>query len=294
MALENDSMLLGNHNRRGKIVTTQDMIQTALELAGLDQLPWDSQIITESQDVKRVLFGIDMETQELLLAKNLGFDCVVSHHPHAGRAMLDFSKVMEVQIDKMVSFGVPINRAQKALKKKQLSVDIGMHVSNYDRTASAAKLLGMSYFNVHMPADLITEGLVQKELDHAFLDQPKVTLGEIMTFLNGMEAYANAPSGPVIRVGSDNDYAVKIAVLMAGGTNGGTEVYKAYFDAGVGTIIAMHMPEDVKKAVEEQGYGNVIIAGHMASDSIGLRVIADAWRSQGIEVVTMSGILELQ
>jgi putative NIF3 family GTP cyclohydrolase 1 type 2 len=136
--------------------------------------------------------------------------------------------------------------------------------------------------------------LVQKELDHAFLDQPKVTLGEIMTFLNGMEAYANAPSGPVIRVGSDNDYAGKIAVLMAGGTNGGTEVYKAYFDAGVGTIIAMHMPEDVKKAVEEQGYGNVIIAGHMASDSIGLRVIADAWRSQGIEVVTMSGILELQ
>lgn len=272
-------------------ITTQIMVQKALELAGIEVLPCDSQIITPGTDVRRVLFGIDMETQELLLAKQLGFDCVVSHHPHAGSAMIDFAKVMEAQIDKMVSFGVPINRAQKALRKKQLTVDLGMHVSNYDRAASAAKLLNLAYFNVHMPADLITENEVQDMLDQRFKSEPKATLGDVMDFLKGMEAYANAPAGPVIRVGSEKDYAGKIAVLMAGGTNGGAEVYKAYFDAGVGTIIAMHMPEDVKKAVEEQGYGNVIIAGHMASDSIGLRKIADAWRAMGLEVVTMAGIL---
>jgi len=272
-------------------ITTQDLVQKALELAGLEALPCDSQIISAGDDVRRVLFGIDMETQELLLAKHLGFDCVVSHHPHAGSAMIDFAKVMEIQIDKMVSFGVPINRAQKALRKKQLSVDIGMQVSNYDRTASAARLLDLAYFNVHMPADLMTENEVQTMLDQRFGSEPKATLGEVMDFLKGMEAYANAPAGPVIRVGSEKDYAGKIAVLMAGGTNGGAEVYKAYFDAGVGTIIAMHMPEDVKKAVEEQGYGNVIIAGHMASDSIGLRKIAEAWRRMGLEVVTMAGIL---
>lgn len=272
-------------------VTTQDMVQKALELAGIEALPCDSQIITTGNDVRRVLFGIDMETQELLLAKQLGFDCVVSHHPHAGNAMIDFAKVMEIQIDKMVSFGVPINRAQKALRKKQLTVDIGMHVSNYDRTASAAKLLDLAYFNVHMPADLITENEVQALLDQRFSGEPKATLGDVMAYMKGMDAYASAPAGPVIRVGSEKDYAGKIAVLMAGGTNGGADVYKAYFDAGVGTIIAMHMPEDVKKAVEEQGYGNVIIAGHMASDSIGLRRIADAWRDMGLEVVTMAGIL---
>lgn len=274
-----------------KKVTTQDMVNKALALAGLEVLPWDSQIITPGADVRRVLFGIDMETQELLLAKSLDFDCVVSHHPHAGNAMIDFSKVMEVQVDKMVSFGVPINRAQKALRKKQLSIDIGMHVSNYDRTASAAKLLELAYLNVHMPADIITENEVQAALDERFEDEPKATLGDVMAFLQNMDAYAAALAGPVIRVGSEKDYAGKIAVLMAGGTNGGAEVYKAYFDAGVGTIIAMHMPEDVKKAVEEQGFGNVIIAGHMASDSIGLRRIAEAWRAMGLEVVTMAGIL---
>lgn len=274
-------------------MNTQEMISIALELAGIDELPCDSQIVVESEHVKRVLFGVDMETQELLLAKTLGFDCVVSHHPHTGNAMIDFSKVMEQQIDKMVSFGVPVNRAQKALRKKQLSVDINMHVSNYDRVASAAKLMEMPYFNVHMPADMITENWLQGEINRTFENKPKATLEDVLKFLKGMEAYSKAPAGPIIRVGGERDYAGKIAVLMAGGTNGGADVFKSYFEAGVGTIIAMHMPEDVKKAVEEQGYGNVIIAGHMASDSIGLRIIADAWRSQGLEVVTMAGILDI-
>lgn len=272
---------------------TQEMIRLALDLAGLETLPCDSKLIVEGNDVKRVLFGVDMETQELLLAKSLGFDCVVSHHPHAGSAMIDFSQVMDAQIDKMVSFGVPINRAQKALRKKQLTVDIGMHVSNYDRVASAAKLMAMPYFNIHMPADLITENWLQAELDKAFGNAPKTTIGDVLERLKNMDAYSNVPAGPIIRVGGEKDYAGRIAVLMAGGTNGGAEVFKAYFEAGVGTIIAMHMPEDVKKAVEEQGYGNVIIAGHMASDSIGLRKIAQLWREHGLEVVTMSGILEV-
>ena len=79
---------------------------------------------------------------------------------------------------------------------------------------------------------------------------------------------------------------------MAGGTNGGVDVYKSYFEAGVGTIIAMHVPEDVKKAVQEQNIGNIIIAPHMPSDSIGLLEIVKAWREQGVEVTCMSGIVE--
>lgn len=79
---------------------------------------------------------------------------------------------------------------------------------------------------------------------------------------------------------------------MAGGTNGGVDVYKSYFEAGVGTIIAMHVPENVQKAVVEQNIGNIIVAPHMPSDSIGLIEIANAWREQGIEVTCMSGIVE--
>lgn len=272
-------------------MNTKQMMEIALELAGLKDVPFDSGIQLEGENLNKVLIGIDMETPELLLAKELGYDCVVSHHPKAESAIVNFYKVMDVQIDKMVSFGVPINKAQKALRKKQNTIELGGHVSNYDRHASSAKLLGIPYMNIHMPADIITEEIVQKHLDKKLSDQPKATVQDVIDALNEMDIYKDAIAGPVARVGGPTDYAGKVAVLMAGGTNGGTDVYKAFFEAGVGTIVCMHVPEDVKKAVAEQNIGNVIVAGHMASDSIGLNVIIDAWKKEGLEVTKMSGIL---
>lgn len=271
-------------------MNTKKLMDIALELSGLDTAPHDSGILVEGENLKKVLIGIDMATPELLLGKELGVDCVISHHPHAGRPSVDFAKVMDIQIDKMMEFGVPINKAQKVLRKKVRSVDMGSHVSNYDRASSAAKILGIPYMNIHLPADIITENYVQSYLDNKFEGNERKTVGEVLNALKEMDEYKDALAGPVIRVGSEGDFAGKIAVLMAGGTNGGADVYKAYFEAGVGTIVCMHVPEDVKKAVEEQNIGNVIVAGHMASDSIGLNIIIDKWKEEGLEVIKMSGI----
>lgn len=273
-------------------MNTNDLMNTALKLAKLEKKPYDTDIIVEGENIKKVLIGIDMETPELLLAKELKFDCVVSHHPKSDSCIVDFAKVMDVQIDRMVKAGVPINKAQKALKKKQASIDLGSHASNYDRVSSAARLINMPYLNMHIPADFITEEIVQTRLNTEFKNKPKTTLKDIIDELKSWEYYQDKIAQPVIRVGSNNDYAGKIEVLMAGGTNGGIDVYKSYFEAGVGTIIAMHVPEDVKRAVQEQNIGNIIIAPHMPSDSIGLLEIVKAWRKQGIEVTCMSGIIE--
>jgi putative NIF3 family GTP cyclohydrolase 1 type 2 len=272
-------------------MNTKEIMDLALELAGNIELPADSAIENHGENIKRILFGIDMETPELMLGKELGVDLVISHHPKSGTAVMDFDKVMLRQIDKMVEYNIPINRAQKALKKKLISINMGKHTSNYDRASSAAKLLDMPYMNIHMPADIITENFVQSYLDEFSIDKPKLTLGMIVDHLNLLPEYKNSLSKPIIRVGSPSDYAGKIAVLMAGGTNGGSEVYKAYFEAGVGTIICMHVPEDVKKAVEEQNYGNVIVAGHMSSDSIGINIIIRELEKRGLEIIKTSGIV---
>eukprot|EP01029_Cantina_marsupialis_P010914 TRINITY_DN246056_c0_g2_i1.p1 TRINITY_DN246056_c0_g2~~TRINITY_DN246056_c0_g2_i1.p1 ORF type:complete len:288 (-),score=29.67 TRINITY_DN246056_c0_g2_i1:308-1135(-) len=274
------------------IMKTNDLMNIALDLAKLDEIPYDSGIIVEGEDIKKVLIGIDMETPELLLAKELGYDCVVSHHPKADSCVVDFAKVMDVQIDRMVKAGVPINKAQKALRGRQASIDLGRHASNYDKVSSAARLMNLPYLNIHIPADFITEKIVQTRLDKAFESKPKTTLKDIIEELNAWEYYQGKVAKPVIRVGSNEDYAGKIEVLMAGGTNGGVDVYKSYFEAGVGTIVAMHVPEDVQKAVIEQNIGNIIIAPHMPSDSIGLLEIVKAWRKAGFEVTCMSGIVE--
>ncbi|KXG74826.1 Nif3-like dinuclear metal center hexameric protein [Thermotalea metallivorans] len=273
-------------------MNTTEIMNIALELAGLQEIPWDSGISVEGNDIKKVLIGIDMETPELLLAKELGMDLVISHHPHTGEQEVYFHKVMAVQIDKMVEFGVPINKAQKALKKKIGILERASHGKNYDKVRSAAKLLKMPYMNIHLPADIITEKFVQNHINEKIKGHPKATLKDLMEYLNEIHEYRHTPAGPVIRVGSEGDYAGKVAVLMAGGTNGGADVFKAYFEAGVGTIICMHVPDDVREEVEKQNIGNVIVAGHMASDSIGLNIFIRELEKRGLEVIRMSGIIE--
>jgi hypothetical protein len=104
--------------------------------------------------------------------------------------------------------------------------------------------------------------------------------------------YKKTPAGPVIRVGSNDDYCGRIFVTMAGGTGGGVNVYKAYFEAGIGTLVVMHAKEDVIKAVKEQNIGNIVVAGHMASDSVGMNGILTKLEARGIEVIRMAGIID--
>lgn len=272
-------------------MNTQQIMDIALKLAGLEEIPADSIIAVEGNDIKKIMIGVDMETSELLLAKQKEVDLVISHHPKSGTAKINFHNVMERQIDRMVEFGVPINKAQKALKRKMNSVEIFNHVKNFDRIESFAKVLEMPFMNIHIPADIIGETFVQQHLNVELGGKPKATLKDILESLNKLPEYSNSICKPVIRVGSSNDYCGKIAVLMAGGTNGGAEVFKAYFEAGVGTIVCMHAPEDVIKEAEKQNIGNIIVAGHMPSDSIGLNIIIKKLESLGLEIIKMSGII---
>lgn len=272
-------------------MNTAEIMNVALDLAGLSEIPYDSGIHVEGHSIQKVLFGVDMEGTELMLAKQMGYDLVLGHHPSDGEAYIQFAKVMNRQIEVMNRFGIPINKAQKAIKKRIASVDLSHHVGNHDRAASIARLIGMPYMNIHLPADIITENYLQGIMDGLFPENHRGTVGEVINQLKNLPEYAGKVGGPVIRVGSESDYAGKIAVLMAGGTNGGSDVFKAYFEAGVGTIICMHIPEDVKRAVEEQNIGNVIVAGHMASDSIGLNQLAEALEKKGLEVTRIGGIL---
>lgn len=269
----------------------RELMDEALKLAELTEIPFDSCINCEGDNIKKILMGVDMETAEILVARELGCDCVVSHHPVGDTALTDCGKIINSQINRMVEFGVPVNKAQKALKKVNRKADYHFHVSNYDRFSSAARLLNMPYMNIHQPADLIGERTVQSFLDNKLKDKPRAVLQDVIDVLLEMPEYKKALTKPVIRVGDKDSYAGKIAVLMAGGTDGGKDVHRAYFEAGVGTLVLMHVSEDVADSDEELGIGNVVVAGHMASDSVGLNKIIERWESFGIEVIRMAGII---
>ncbi|QOR35961.1 hypothetical protein IMX26_03830 [Clostridium sp. 'deep sea'] len=273
-------------------MNTKEIMDIALELAGLTEIPADSAILVPGENIKKVLVGVDMGTAELLLAKELGVDCVIGHHPVGGTARANFTEVMDSQIDRMVKAGVPINKAEKALAKKRGKVERGTHVRNYDTVHSAAKLLGMPLLSIHTPADILAENIVQEVMDKVYAKNNNCKISDLIHALNEMPEYQRDLNKPVVRVGSKENYSGRPFVTMAGGTGGGPDVLKAYFEAGVGTIVAMHIPEEDIKAVKEQNIGNVLVAGHMSSDSVGINAFLKVLEDKGIEVIRMSGVID--
>jgi hypothetical protein len=85
---------------------------------------YDSRIIYGDPDVqvKDILVGIDIETQELLLAKNLmnsgrKIDLVIAHHPE-GYAYSTFHSVIGMQTDILNNQGIPINITEKIVSER--------------------------------------------------------------------------------------------------------------------------------------------------------------------------------
>jgi putative NIF3 family GTP cyclohydrolase 1 type 2 len=273
-------------------MNTEKIMKIALDLAGLKEIPADSGIQVPAENIKKVCIGVDIYVEDLMLAKHLGADLVIAHHPVGNKQLIELSKVMDHQLDTMVANGVPINKAQKLLSVRQNKVDISTHGDNYDKVSNAAKLLNMGLMNLHQPADVITEKFITQHLNDKFKGNDRVKLSEVVEALKELPEYKNAETEPNIVVGSESSYAGKICVTMAGGTGGGTDISKAYFEAGVGTLIEMHMGNAEIEDISKQGIGNVIVAGHMASDSVGLNKIIETLRNNGLEVIILNGIIE--
>ena len=105
--------------------------------------------------------------------------------------------------------------------------------------------------------------------------------------------FRNAATRIEIRVGREENRIGGVAVSHAAGTNGGYSVAKAYFDHDVDTLIYIHCrPQDSKKLRKTCGESkNLIVTGHIASDSLGINPFLDALKQQGVEVETISGII---
>ena len=272
-------------------MTTKEMMEIALELAGLDYMPEDCSIIEESGDVRRILAGIDMGSAELLTAKTLGYDCVARHHPQGpanmGLGQLEARDHREI----MIRAGVPINIAQKTANPRKEKMDRGMLGGNLMASKQLAQLLGIASICVHTPADLMVErGLAQRmtELEKRL---ERVSLKDIVDDICQVREFASNPQGPKIAVGGEDSFAGRIYVIMSGGGACTLEEYKAMIDAGVGTFVVMHMKPEVIDALAEDGRCNVVIAGHMASDSYGFNRILDAWEARGVEIKRIGGIV---
>ncbi|TEB05942.1 NIF3 (NGG1p interacting factor 3) [Pelotomaculum schinkii] len=248
------------------------------------------------REVTRVLSGIDMETAEVLLADRLStrgtkIDLIIAHHPE-GKAMSALYQVMSLQEDVLAKFGVPINVAEGIMASRINEVKLGLMPLNHNRAVDAARLLDIPLMCIHTPADNHVNTLLQNMMDEK---QPE-TLDDVIKILKEIPEYAEAVqynAGPAIVLGNKKNRAGKIMVDMTGGTSGSEDAYAKLATAGVGTLIVMHIGEKHRKEAEKN-HIKVIIAGHMASDSLGLNLVLDQLVRRGVEVVPCAGLLRYE
>ena len=241
----------------------------------------------------RLIAGVDVDVADLMLADHLRrngnpIELVVSHHP-AGLASIHFPDVMYMQADMMQTVGVPINVAEGILGERIDEVRRRILPSNHYRVADAARLLDMPLMSIHTPADNNVQKLVQAHID----SRGPETLQDLIKVLKEIPEYKEAArrnTGPTILVGKKENRCGKIAVVMTGGTGGPKADIEEFVKAGVGTVVEMHM-SDEKVEEAKKHHLNVVIAGHMASDSIGMNIILDEFEKRGVEVLTFSGLI---
>src|SRR5207302_10511069 len=89
----------------------------ANRLAGCAETPPDSQVYLDGE-VRRVFVGIDIDVGELLVAKTLGADGIIAHHPIGSRARRDIPSVVERHEAMVNAEGVPADYGQKLVRAR--------------------------------------------------------------------------------------------------------------------------------------------------------------------------------
>ncbi len=279
------------------------------KLKGVDKRAFDKERLTnpyadtrilcgdENADIKNIMVGIDMEGPEILTADRLNergrpIDLVMAHHPE-GAAWARFYDVMRLQVAMLKKFGIPEEVGKDLLKERMGEVERAVAPANHTRSVDIAKALGIAFMCIHTPADNHVASYLQKMFDK----RKPAKLSQVVAMLKNIPEYADGlkkNAGPRILIGEPDKRCGRVFVDMTGGTEGSKKVFARLSQAGVGTIVAMHLSEEHFKHAKGE-HINVVIAGHIASDTLGLNLLLDEMEKvDDINIVPCSGFMRVK
>lgn len=259
----------------------------------------DSRILVgdTNKEVDSILAGIDIEASEVLLAdrlnqKGASIDLLLTHHPE-GSSLASLHEVMDVQADIWAKYGVPINIAEGVMRDRIGEVNRRISPRNHNQAVDAARLLGLAFMGAHT----ITDNLVHVYMEKLFQKNKTETVGEVLEIIKKEPEYKEAmkgKAGPMIFAGNEKNRAGRVAPIeFTGGTEPSHIVYEKLAMAGVGTVIGMHAGEEHRKEALKY-HINLVIAGHMSSDSLGMNLLLDEFEKKGIKITACSGLIRVK
>jgi len=245
---------------------------------------------TGDEEIRTALVGIDIEPGEIAVAHALinsgkKIDLLIAHHPE-GTALARLWDVMGMQSDILASMGVPISAAESLMDKRISDVERRLLPTNHARAVDCARLLEIPMLNLHTPGDNMVASYLQRMFD----DKKPYLLSDVLDLLMEIPEYRDARmmgAGPKIIIGTGKRKTGKVFVDMTGGTEGSKDIFPSLIQSGVTTVVGMHFSDDHRKEAEKSNL-NLVIAGHISSDNLGLNLLFDEIASN-IEYLECSG-----
>ena len=267
--------------RKSNMLDTNEILEISLDMVQWNSVPADTAVHVHGKNIKKIMLMIDVTTADLMLAKNLGCDAVVTHHP-IGVTAINFYKVIDRHIDYMKENGIPENIAKKSVLDLKKRIELRNHTQIYSSVIDSAKILNMPLVNIHQPCDEYARRVISQKIQ----DENPNLVSDLVTTLEDIPEFKNAATKIQVSYGQPNSNVGKWVAVIAAGTNGGFQIAKNYFDNGISTVLYFHIDyNDLVKLNESNIQGNLIILGHLAGDSIGLNALANNLENEGIQVV---------
>lgn len=264
--------------------------------------PWgDTRIVTgpEDAEVRRVLVGIEIHGQEILLASELNrrgseqsIDCIIGHHSTClARSGANIQDIMVLQVPMMVEVGVPRHKAEKVVRKDIESKSLPENYQN----AAIAEILRIPVVGIHTPTDNygmhFTRQLVAEEKPQTVGDFTELlkTIPECEVAVRRRTSRA-----PEILTGSASDILGTIYYCLTGGWNPSPAAFRLIAEAGVGTCVMVDASEEHKKIADEFNM-SIVKFPHFPADSLGINLLLDKLQQESpFEVVPCSNFTRIE
>ncbi|HJY09410.1 MAG TPA: Nif3-like dinuclear metal center hexameric protein [Nitrososphaeraceae archaeon] len=264
-----------------KMVDTNEILEIALDMVDWNSIPADTAVHVHGKNIKKVMLMIDVTTADLMLAKNLGCDAVITHHP-IGKASINFYKVIDRHIDYMIENGISEKTARLSVMDLRRRIEIRNHTQIYSSVIDSAKILNMPLVNIHQPCDEYARRMISERIQ----ERDPNLVSEIITALEEIPEFKKAETKIQVAYGQPDTYVGKWIAVIAAGTNGGYLVARNYFENGISTVLYFHIDyNDLVKLRESNVKGNLVILGHLAGDSIGMNALGNKLENEGMQVV---------
>ena len=272
-------------------VTTERLMQIALEMAEMSEVPPDSRVEYAGTRISHILFGIDVGPAELFMARQLGFHAVIAQRPYAvpteAWRLYDWHRQMLTRLGVSgVDAIADIRRGVLQLRSQALS-------ANQDVMPSVARLVETPLVTIASPLHLLARAHLQQVADDLTAAKPEATVGELRDALLALPEFAATAAKPWLLSGNDDAPLGRVLALPGGLAEPSRATVAAYAAAGINTLLYPEPVWGFAPAADADYPADVrlLVTGRIATASLGANPYIARLRAEGLEVHTFAGVL---